>query len=187
MTRSNTRLAVDETLLLVIDYQRMLVPHIANHEAVIAAGVRMIRAACVLNVPAIITEQYPKGLGPTVAPIREAFGDRTVETIEKLTFSCCTTEPITTAIARTDRSQILVIGIESHVCVQQTVLDLLTLGYVPFVCADAIGSRRELDRDMAIERMRQAGAVLTTTESATFELLRVAGTPEFKEIIKIVK
>jgi nicotinamidase-related amidase len=154
---------------------------------VASASAKVIRAAAVLGVPVITTEQYVKGLGPTVPAIREAYADGAFRPLEKLSFSCCGAEAIAEAVRTAARSSVLVVGIEAHVCVQQTVLDLLALGYSPFVCADAIGSRRDFDRDTAIERMRQAGAVITTTESAIFELLGRAGTDQFKRILPIVK
>jgi nicotinamidase-related amidase len=184
---NSLRLRADDATLLVVDIQKRLLPHIARGEEVAAAAIRMIRGAGVLKLPVVTTEQYPKGIGPTVANVQEAFEPGTFRAIEKMTFSCCATEPIVTALSQAGRSRIIVVGIEAHVCVMQTVLDLLALGYVPFVCADAIGSRHDIDRDTAIERMRQAGAVITTTESAMFELLHRAGTPEFIKILKIVK
>jgi len=182
-----SRLRAEDAALLVVDIQKRLLPHIANQEAVAAAAVRMIRGASVLKVPILVTEQYPKGIGPTVPAIQEAFEPGTFRAIEKMTFSCCATDEIVSALSQIGRSRIIVVGIESHVCVMQTVLDLLALGYIPFVCADAVGSRHEIDREMAIERMRHAGAVITTTESALFELLHRAGTPEFIKVLKIVK
>lgn len=184
---TSLRLTAEDSLLLVIDFQEKLVPHIAHHEQVVDAAARMIRAAGVLNLPIVTTEQYSKGLGLTVPGIREAYPPDGFRPIEKITFGCGGCEEFVAAIGASNRSRIVVVGIEAHVCVQQTVLDLLALGYVPFVCADGIGSRRDLDRDIAIERMRQAGAVITTTESAIFELLHRAGTEEFKKMLRIVK
>lgn len=181
------RIRLDDTALLIVDIQRRLLPHMAHHEDLAAAAIRMIRAADVFKLPIITTEQYAKGLGATAVSLQEAFEPGTFRAIEKMTFSCCATEEIVSALSQVGRTRIIVVGIEAHVCVQQTVLDLLAMGYVPFVCADAVGSRHDIDRDVAIERMRQAGAVITTTESAMFELLHRAGTPEFIKILKIVK
>jgi nicotinamidase-related amidase len=180
-------LTVDDTLLLVVDIQERLLPQIADADNVAAAATKLIRAAGVLGLPILATEQYPKGIGPTVACIRDAFPSGAFKPLEKLAFSCCSSEPAVAALAASGRTHILVVGIEAHVCVQQTVLDLLALGYLPFVCADAVGSRRPPDRDVAIERMRQAGAAVTTVESAIFELTHRAGTDQFREILKIVK
>ena len=177
-------LCPDSSVLLVVDLQDRLLPAIHEADACVTAAGRAIDAAKVLGVPTICTEQYPAGIGRTSQAIRDRLGDTPV--FEKTRFSACI-EPVAARLAELDRSSVLVVGIEAHVCVQQTVLDLLRLGFVPFVCADAISSRRPFDRDVAIERMRQAGAIITTTESAIFELTGEAATETFKKILKIVK
>jgi len=174
----------DNTVLLVIDYQDRLLPAIREADSCIAAATKMIKVAKVLDVPIILTEQYPAGLGRTCARLAELLTD--VPLIEKMTFSACV-EELTAQLRKLARPHVLVTGIEAHVCVQQTVLGLLQLGYSPYVCADGVSSRHILDRDTAIERMRQAGAVVTTTESAIFELVGEAGTETFKKILPIVK
>lgn len=181
------RLRSDDALLVVVDIQERLLPKIEDGQSVAEAAIRLIRAARVLDVPILVTEQYPKGIGPTVGPIREAVGEGLGRPIEKMTFGCGGAPEFVSALAAANRTRVLLVGIEAHVCVQQTALDLLDLGYVPFVCADAVGSRRRIDRDTAIDRMRQAGAVITTTESAIFELAVRAGTESFRELLKIVK
>ncbi len=186
-SRLPLRLTRDESLLLVIDFQQMLLPRISHGPEIAAAAARLIGAARILQVPVIVTEQYPKGIGPTVPAIREACDPATFRPIEKITFGCGACEEFVAALTAANRSRIVIVGIEAHVCVQQTVLDLLSLGYVPFVCADAIGSRKDVDRDAAVERMRQAGAVVTTTEAVMFELLHRAGTDEFKQVLRIVR
>ncbi len=178
------RMRPDNTVLLVVDVQDKLLPAIHEADNVVEFARRMIEAAKVLGLPILAAEQYPQGLGRTCAILREAFAP--VQPVEKTLFSACVAR-IAERLREVDRLNVLVVGIEAHVCVQQTVLDLVRLGYTPFVCADAVGSRRPLDRDTAIERMRQAGAVITTTESATFELLGEACTDAFKKILKIVK
>jgi len=178
------RMRPDNTVLLVVDVQDKLLPAIHEADNVVEFARRMIEAAKVLGLPILAAEQYPQGLGRTCAILREAFAP--VQPVEKTLFSACVAR-IAERLREVDRLNVLVVGIEAHVCVQQTVLDLVRLGYTPFVCADAVGSRRPLDRDTAIERMRQAGAVITTTESATFELLGEACTDAFKRILKIVK
>jgi nicotinamidase-related amidase len=174
----------DNTLLLVIDVQERLLPAIHEADACVEAMRRMIEAAQVLGVPVLATEQYPKGLGPTCPAIREALGK--VPIVEKVRFSACV-EAVIEDMRELDRPHVIVVGIEAHVCVQQTVLDLLRLGYRPYVCADAVGSRRPVDSKTALRRMRQGGAVVTTTESIMFELLGEAGTSVFKQILDIVK
>lgn len=184
MNRHWTALGADNTVLLVVDVQEKLLPAIHEGERALENARRMTAAAGVLGVPTIVTEQYPAGLGPTCASLREGLAGLPV--IEKTRFSACV-PAVKERLEELGRPGVLVVGIEAHVCVQQTVLDLLRLGYLPYVCADAVGSRRPLDRDTAIERMRQAGAVITTTESAIFELTGEAGTDLFKRILKIVK
>jgi nicotinamidase-related amidase len=174
----------ETAVLLVVDVQDRLLPAIHQAEAVVEACRRMIEACRVLSVPMVVTEQYPEGLGPTCETLRHCLGDAPVLT--KVRFSACV-ESVVARLAEHARPHVIVVGIEAHVCVQQTVLDLLRLGYTPYLCADAAGSRRPLDRDTAIERMRQAGAIVTTTESVTFELTGQAATDAFKRILKIVK
>lgn len=174
----------DTSVLLVVDIQERLLPAIHEGEMVLQAAGRMAAAAGALDVPALLTEQYPKGIGPTCTPLRGHLGD--CPPIEKLRFSACVQE-VAERLREVDRQKVIVVGIEAHVCVQQTVLDLLRLGYAPYVCADATGSRRPLDRDTAIARMRQAGAIVTTTESVIFELMGEAGTDTFKKVLSIIK
>lgn len=173
-----------ETLVLIIDIQERLVPAIHEVDGCLDAAGKLIAAARVLGVPMLATEQYPQGIGPTLASLREQIAD--VPVVEKTRFSACV-QPLIEKLAEAKRRSIVVVGIEAHVCVQQTVLDLLRLGYVPYLCVDAVGSRRPLDRDTAIQRMRDAGAIITTTESVIFELTGEAGTDMFKKILRIVK
>ncbi len=180
-------LDANQALLLVLDLQEKLLPAIAGRERVLRGVTKMIRAAWVLHLPIVLTEQYPKGLGPTDAAVRGLFTDEQSKPMEKLSFGCCADTPVARRLAESQRSQILVVGIETHVCVQQTVLQLLQHGYEPYVCADAVGSRDEFDYDIALLRMQQAGAVITTVESAIFELLGQAGTDQFKQMLAIIK
>jgi len=184
MSNVLNHLRPDNTVLLVVDVQDKLLPAIHEADAVVEFARRMIEAAKVFEMPILAAEQNPAGLGRLCAALREALGP--VQPIEKTLFSACVSG-IVGRLQDLGRPNVIVVGIEAHVCVQQTVLDLLRLGYTPFVCADAVGSRRPIDRDTAIERMRQGGAVITTTESATFELLGEACTDAFKKILKIVK
>ncbi len=177
-------LRVETAVLLVVDVQERLLPAIHEGDQVLEAARRMVLAAEVLGVPTVLTKQYAAGLGPTCAGLRECLRD--VEPVEKTRFSACVVG-VLNRLASLGRPHVVVVGIEAHVCVQQTVLDLLRLGYLPYLCADAVGSRRPVDRDTAIVRMRRAGAIVTTTESVIFELLGEAGTEVFKKVLKIVK
>ena len=184
MSRIPPSLCPDTTVLMIIDLQDRLLPAIHEAQACVAASGRMIEAAKILGVPMVCTEQYPLGIGRTCQTIRDSLGD--LPAFEKTRFSACV-EAVLNRLRELDRPNIIVVGIEAHVCVQQTVLDLLRQGFLPVVCVDGIGSRRPLDRDVAIDRMRQAGAVITTTESAIFELTGDAGSKEFRTILKVVK
>jgi len=173
--------------VLVIDVQEKLLPLIRNHDRVTQASVKLLRGATIFSVPMIVTEQYPKGLGKTGAPLTDVISATTSRVLEKPTFSAWADPGVREAMIALDRPQVIVIGIEAHVCVQQTVLDLVSRDYDVFVCADAIGSRGTMDYDRALERMRHEGAWITTVESVLFELCRRCDTPEFKRMLEVIK
>lgn len=184
LPHSHELLSRDESRLLIIDMQEKLLPVINNQDAVLANCLKLVKAADTLSVPATATEQYPKGLGVTVSEIAERVSDRP----EKIEFSCLNClDWNSTAADPEGRFKVVVAGIEAHVCVLQTVLDLLSQGFRVFVAADAVGSRKTVDRDFALQRMASAGAVITTVESVLFEWCEQAGTPEFKEISRLVR
>jgi len=170
---------------LVVDIQERLLPHIHAHDALTARCAMLIRGLRILDVPILVTEQYVKGLGPTVPAIAEAL--ETFTPYEKISFSCCGDGVFESHLVSHARHQIIVMGIEAHVCVQQTVLDLLASGNQVVVVEDCVSSRNANDKRVAIDRMRQAGAVITTAEAILFELLRQAGTETFKRISALVK
>jgi nicotinamidase-related amidase len=173
----------DDTALLVVDLQEKLMPAIRLRETVVWNVRRLIDGAKVLGLPVAATEQYPQGLGKTVAPLAERLGPVPA----KVTFSCRECVDIFRTLAEQGRHKVLVVGVETHVCVQQTVLDLLSEGFRVYVAVDAVGSRYELDYRTALGRLEAAGATLTTTEAALFEWCEVAGTPEFKQISALVR
>lgn len=175
----------DRSQLIVVDLQERLLPQITDHAVVLTQSERMIRAAVTFGCPVTVSEQYPRGLGATVPAILTAAED--APRLEKLHFSFCGNAACRRRLTELQRSHVLLVGIETHVCVQQTALDLLDLELTPFVLADAVGSRRTLDHQMALDRMRAAGVVITTVESAIFRLLREAGTGPFKRILPLVK
>ncbi|RMF85422.1 MAG: hydrolase [Planctomycetota bacterium] len=179
------RLDREQAQLVVVDVQDRLLPLIHEHEQVVAQCARMIRAARVLEIPMLVSEQYPAGLGHTTSALLDVADG--ASRAEKSAFSVCRDEATFAPIKRAARPQVLLVGIEAHVCVLQSALDLLASGRQPFVLADAVSSRRPLDRETAFDRMRAAGVVVTTVESAIFELLEFSGTPEFKQILPIVK
>jgi nicotinamidase-related amidase len=179
------RLVRDRTALLVVDVQERLAA--AMNGDALARMVRrsqaLIEGAKALEIPVIVTEQYPKGLGPTVSPLRAALPD-SAKPIEKIEFTCAI-GPVTKALS--GHQFVLICGMETHVCVYQTVRDLCERGFVPYVCVDAVLSRQELDRQVGLDLCRSVGAVITTVEAALFDLLGRAGTPEFKKISAAVK
>jgi nicotinamidase-related amidase len=164
--------------LVVVDVQEGFRPY-ASFAAVAAACAKLVEAARILDVPAIVSEQYPKGLGHTAPEV----GLRDERRIEKTVFSAVRADGFDLG---TGRDQAILCGIEAHVCVSQTVHDLLDRGIEVHVPADAVGSRHEIDYRRGVERMERAGAVVSTVEAALFELLERAGTPEFKAVQKLI-
>jgi nicotinamidase-related amidase len=169
--------------LVVVDVQERLIPHIRQGDEVVSRCRRLVEGAKILAMPILVTEQYRKGLGPTVPAVAQALGD--VQIIEKRTFSACGCEEFLRAAEGHD--QLLLCGIEAHVCLNQTALDALAAGIQVHVARDAIGSRSEADLEIGLAKMRAAGAVITSTETALFELLRTSTHPRFKEVSALVK
>lgn len=184
MGKPPASIRTENSALLVVDLQEKLLPRIEHHEAILAASGRLIDVARLLAIPLLVTEQYPKGLGRTDHGLREKLGEAPI--VEKVRFSACV-QAVTDLLNDAGRPHIAVCGVEAHVCVQQSVLDLVRLGYQPCVCVDAIGSRRRLDFDWSLRRMSDAGAILTTSESLIFEWLGEAGTDAFRRILPLVK
>lgn len=179
------RIIKENTAAVVVDIQERLLPHIYQCEQVLRSCLKLIEGLQVLSVPVIVTQQYTKGLGPTDTSVVNkitAFCH-----IEKNTFSCCGEPAFMDKISELGRKNIIICGIESHVCVLQTCLDLLEAGYMPVIAEDCVSSRKLPDKVIAIERMRQEGARITTLESILFELTQCAGTETFKNISKLVK
>ncbi len=179
------RLNKENTIGVVIDLQEKLIPHMSNKEQILDKCLTMVKGLRILQVPIVVTQQYTKGLGNTIKPINDAIGNFSY--IEKLTFSCYREPSFIKVMNRTGKRNVIIMGIESHVCILQTALDLLYNNFNPVVVIDAISSRKKEDMEIALWRMRDVGCIMTTTESILFELCRQAGTPEFKEISKLVK
>jgi nicotinamidase-related amidase len=182
-------LARDKSQLLIVDVQERLLPAMADPERVVASCVRLVRAARALHVPITISEQYPRGLGPTVEPLRQAL-DYAGSVVEKVEFSCLNSEPLRERLhelRRQGRSQVVLGGIEAHVCVAQTAIDLEEHGFEAFVVADAVSSRAKTSRRLALARLLKSGADVVDSEMVLFEWLGKAGTPEFKELQALVK
>jgi hypothetical protein len=175
-------LTAEGAVLQLVDQQQRLLPVIHDHDAVVARAVRLAEAAQLLDVPIRATEQYPAGLGPTVPPLA-AYPQAT---LTKTTFSAAA-DPGFAALLPAGSGQVVVAGCEAHVCVLQTVLDLLGAGRRVVLAADATGSRDPADKAVAVERARQHGAEIVTSEMVLFEWLRDARHPKFREVQKLLK
>jgi nicotinamidase-related amidase len=179
----------EDAVLVVVDVQERLVP--AIDKELYARSLKnfkiAIEAAGTLGLPIVLTEQYPKGLGRTVPDVVQALEGKTYERVEKVSFSCARDEGFLTVLAKTGRRQVVMIGMETHVCVYQTSVDLLNAGYEVFVLDDAVSSRFVHNYRSGIAALRDAGAVVVSTETAAFQLLKVAGTPEFKKISSLLR
>ena len=182
---SALRMIPDHTALIVVDMQQKLIPAIADSQGIVARAVQLVKGAALLEIPVIVTRQYPRGLGDTVAAVREALpADASVH--DKVRFSGFV-EGVRTQLTALDARSVVVCGVEAHVCVLQTCLDLIDAGYVTAVACDAVGSRRPEDLTAAQRRMDQAGVVPTTAESALFEWTVEAGGERFKRLRSVLE
>lgn len=168
------------SVLVLIDFQERLFPHVHEHQRVLSRIDLLVSAAKLMQVPVLLTEQYPKGLGRTIGEIREALPE--TRPLEKMDFSCVSAPGFLEALSALRRDQVVLAGIETHICVAQTALDVSSRGEAVFVVADATASRRPLDAQTALERLQRSGLTVITAESVVFEWLRRAGTEEFKAL-----
>jgi nicotinamidase-related amidase len=177
----------DQCALIVVDIQEKLLPPIFQKEQLVRNSKLLIRAAGVLKIPAIISTQYAKGLGKTVAEVASLLPE--TEAIDKDRFSCFGSEVFCTLLKRLpgNRNTLLLCGMESHICVMQTALAALGEGYLVHVASDAVSSRTEWNWKIGLERMRAAGAVISSTEMMIYELMRSSSSPTFKEILPHLK
>ncbi len=171
--------------LMVVDVQERLAPAMANSAAVIRNSAVLMQAAERLQLPLLVSEQYPQGLGPTVPELRALTPAGAVHA--KLSFSCADDPGLAARLAAFERPQVAICGIEAHVCVLQTALGLQAGGYQPSVVADATSSRTTANREAGLARLRDAGVTIVTTEMVLFEWLGAAGTPEFRELSKLIR
>jgi isochorismate hydrolase len=182
-----SRIQREKAVLVVVDVQDALMkqmnPGVAEK---IIRNIRILLAfAKKMAIPILITEQYPKGLGPTVSEIKKEL--ESVLPIEKVSFSCCGVETFNAALNQTGRKQVILVGIETHVCILQTADDLLQVGFEVHAVADAICSQRKLDWEVGLRWMERKGAMISTTEIIAFQLLKEAGTEEFRALSKWLK
>ncbi len=184
---SGLRLAPERTLLVVVDVQERLAAAMGRRSQVVKAIAVLLRLARLAGMPAVVTQQYTRGLGPTVPELAPELG---TDPVEKITFSCCGEEAFNRrldALRAAGRDTVLLCGMETHVCVLQTALDLLERGFAVRLPWDAVCSRRDEDRDRALDLLARAGVMVTSSETEAFFALGRAGTPEFKEISALVR
>jgi nicotinamidase-related amidase len=174
-----------KSALLVIDIQEKILPVIFQCDRVVENSIKLIKGFKSLGLPVYYTEQYPKGLGSTLLQVKEALED--ARAIEKMSFSCCGAPGLFEELQNKKIEQVVLCGVEAHVCVLQTALDLAANGFQVHIAADAVSSRREFDFNIALNRMQSNSAQVSLTESVLFELLEVCGTDQFKFVSKLVK
>ncbi len=184
--RHPTILRPDNTLLVAIDLQEPFLRGVTDRESVLARCELLVEGCSVLRVPVLPTVQNAERLGPPVSEIARLL-PAACGTVDKLCFSCAGSEPFLAEVRRSGRKQILLCGVETHICVCQTALDLLNEGYQVHVASDAVSSRSEENRRAGLRRMEAAGAIPSSAEMAIYELLGEAGTPEFREILRLIK
>ncbi|MFX0114118.1 MAG: isochorismatase family protein [Candidatus Hodarchaeota archaeon] len=185
MTTTRGFIEVNDAVLIVIDPQEKLIPFVKNHEQVTDNLSLLIETAKVLNIPTVATKQYSKGLGDIISPLKEKLTGYGHFIPDKLSFDCFQSDAFADALM--GFGTILVAGVETHICVTQTVLSALRAGYVVHIASDAVSSRTELDWQIGLNRMEQAGAIKSSTEMIVYELLKEAGTPEFKKLLPLLR
>lgn len=175
----------EDALLAVIDVQEKLFAAMDQQEKMVKHIGLLIRTAQRLHLPIVVTEQYPEGLGPTIPALKEFLGEE--EPFAKLAFSCWRAEPFWVRLTELGKKTVILTGMEAHICVLQTALDLLQAGFSVHIPLDAVCSRRKENWKVALEQLQMAGAVITCAETVAFELLREAGTEDFKALSKLFR
>lgn len=174
-----------DVVLVLVDMQCALADVMERRNAVLGASALLVRAAGVLGIPVLVTRQYPRGLGDTTPELLQALGEH--DPVDKVTFSCLAEPRFRERLEALGRRQVVLAGMETHICIIQTALALHAEGYDAFVAADATCSRRAADHEIALSRLRAAGVQVTVVESVIYEALERAGTPEFRAILELVK
>lgn len=175
----------ENSALLIVDVQERLAAVMDERAGVVTNCVRLVELSKMLDINVVLTEQYPRGLGPTVPEIIKALPS--YQPIEKLTFDCCGEPGFVKALRELNKKNIILAGMETHICVLQTCISLLRAGFNVHLVRDAVCSRTILNRDTGIGFMKDAGAVITCTETVMFQLLKIAGTEEFKTISRMIR
>ncbi|MBF0345810.1 MAG: hydrolase [Nitrospirae bacterium] len=174
-----------KAVLLIVDIQDKLAAVVRDADTVISNALHLIELSRLCDIPVLVTQQYPEGLGPTVQALKDALPG--AKYVDKTTFNCCRTGAFMKALKAVNRETVILCGIETHICVLQTCIELLQVGYIVHVVKDCAASRSLDNKEAAIEYMRDAGAVITTTEIVLFQTLKKAGTDNFKIIAKRIK
>ena len=190
--RSSQLINSYDTALVIVDMQEKLLPIVSQNEQILCNVERLVATAEILNVATIATEQYPKGLGPTVTSLSESIVSASAGLLPagmpaKTMFSCRECEPVFRSLQTRGVYNLLLCGIETHVCIAQTALDMIAAGFNVHLCVDAMGSRFPLDHEIALRRLETQGCTVTTTEAAMFELCEKAGSESFKAIAKLLR
>ncbi len=175
----------DDAVVVIVDIQERLAEAMSMRQKVVDNSLHLIELAKMFDIPIVVTEQYPKGLGPTVPEIKEALPY--YSPVEKLSFNCCGTSEFSETMREVGRKKVILTGMETHICVLQTALGLMQDGYDVHLAADAVCSRTKENWKIGTEFMRSAGTIVTCTETVLFQLLGVAGTEEFKAISRRIK
>jgi len=178
-------LLTKECILVLIDFQEKLFPYVKDKDKLLQQTTKLIQFAGMMKIPLIVTEHYPQGLGSTIPEIKNILPE--YSPIEKITFSAFRSKKFLQKIQDAKIKTLLICGIESHICIEQTVLDGLSLGFKIHIISDAISSRKRHDLQMGIQKMQQCGGIISTTEMAIYEILERADTPQFKKALKLVK
>ncbi len=174
-----------DLVLVIIDVQEKLIPLVEDPEEVVKNIQKLIKFAEMVGIPLVVTEQYPKGLGPTVREVKSLIPN--FKPVEKTSFSCFGSSEFREKLEELGRKTLAITGVETHICIAQTALEAFNYGYTPYVISDAISARSKLNHIVGIERMRSCGAVISSTEMFMYEVLRDAGTLEFKKCLSLLK
>ncbi len=179
-------LQAENTLLVVVDLQEPFLRNLFERERVLANVPILIQGCGALRIPVVVTRQYVEKMGDLLPPIRTLLTPLTAS-FDKIGFSCCSSPAFVSELQRSGKKQILLCGVEAHICVLQTALDLVGMGFQVHLVADAVSSRTEANWKIGVDRMRQGGVILSSVETALYELLQGAGTPEFRQILSLIK
>ena len=173
------------SIFILIDVQDKLFPYVKNNEDVLKNIKLLLKFAKIMNIPVVATEHYPKGLGGTDSEIKELISE--TDPIEKTCFSCCGSDEFVSTLKKHESKTLVIFGIESHICVEQTALDAKAMGYDVHVVVDAISSRSEFNKNIGLEKMRQFGVVITSAETVMYEIMESKDIKEFKEVLPLLK